>query len=92
MKGWRDWVAPPLGIPLIYDDLPDVTQWAGPAAISEIPLETFPYEDGEALEALLRKYDDAAYAARIAAMQAEWSEAHTIEKQFSRIFDYYGIW
>lgn len=91
-KGWRDWIAPALGVPLIYDDLPEAIDIQGPAGLGQCPLNTFAYGDWEGLEALLKQYDDHRLRETVVCNQRKWIKENTLEKQFARVFDYYSLW
>lgn len=90
-KGWRDWHSPVLGLPLVYDDIPEMMDFPSPSCIDKAPVEVFPYEDWDALAALLCKYDDEAYREGVVSKQRAWSLEHTVERQFARIFRQYGL-
>jgi hypothetical protein len=91
MKGWRDILGPVLGLPLVYDDIPEMMDFPYPACLDKAPIELFPYEDWDALSSLLCKYDDWAYRESVVRRQRDWAWAHTVEKQFERIFHQYGL-
>lgn len=91
-KGWRDFVAPVLGLPVIYDDLPEVTDIRGPAGQGYCPIDTFGYEDWDGLAALLCLYDDDQYLKDAVSAQVKWVNENTLDKQFSRVFSEYNLW
>lgn len=83
MKGWRDWIAPALGVPLIYDDILEM---------DELPVEKFAYRDFDHLARILARYDCPDYRQGVVDWQMSWLEKNTLEKQFERIFDQHGLW
>lgn len=91
-KGWRDWISPSLGVPLIYDDLPEASDGVWPAALSKPPIDVFSYEDWDDLSRLLKTYDNHDYRDQMVKKQKEWVADHVIERQFERIFSHYGLW
>lgn len=93
MKGWRDWFAPALGLPLIYDDIEEMKDGKGPIT-GPPPVEHFGYEDWDGLAKLIRwhreEYDTTLYLDRVCRQQ-DWADDNTLEKQFARVFDKYGL-
>lgn len=91
-KGFRDWFAPHLGLPLVYDDLPDATRLPGPCGVSDPCLPTFAYEDWDGLVAHLKRFEEAPlYKDWVVGMQRKWASEHVLEKQFLRAFQYYSL-
>lgn len=81
MKGFRDWVGPALGTPLIYDDHPEVGGWPVPVYEYDRPETAARVAYREYLtdwEGLLRS-------------QREWLAVNTIDRQLRAMFERCGI-
>jgi hypothetical protein len=81
VKGFRDWIAPLCGIPLIYDDYSQVV---------DLPVE-IPFYKWQKWEEIIELtdvlYRDTKLRKRIVEEQTEFSLANTLDKQLINIFN-----
>lgn len=86
IKGWRDSLAHPLDILLIYDDHPDIIKFYGGC----VPL--YKYDDFSSLVHLINSFkNDPERYARYVRLQKDFILQNTIEQQLFRLLNKHGI-
>ena len=85
MKGFRDWLGPPCGTVLVYDDHPDVIK-------KYVNCPIYKYDD---LNSLYRLYhslvNNPTYYQSVLSAQQEWIDQNTLEIQFEKLFRKHNI-
>jgi hypothetical protein len=79
MKGFRDWIGPLLGAPLIYDNYPQAMYSYG----SIVPY--YGYNDFASLISLYNKIQNKSYKQFLIEQQTHWIYSNTIDEQLFRI-------
>lgn len=79
MKGFRDWIGPFCGTPLIYDDFTDIIN-----RISNDILPTYKYCDASSVVELINSISEEKYKSLIE-KQKEWARQNSLEKQIEKI-------
>lgn len=85
MKGFRDWIGPLTGAPLIYDDYPQAVAAYGDA----VPY--YDYNDFESILVLRERLLDKEVRHDYLYKQRSWISNNTIELQLNRILKSHGI-
>lgn len=84
MKGFRDWIGPKLGAPLIYDNYPQVMGAYG------MVVPYYDYNDFSSITRLVESISDEKRT-EISINQCFWIQNNTIEDQLYRVIKKHGI-